>query len=218
MRTITGGRAQGSNAPGSVEVSVIVPSWGKRPTAAGAIDRYRDALETAGTGYEILVLPEPQVWGAAICLGLHRSRGAYVLAGVDDCPAFKDEWVLDALTLAAAGDVVGARIFENDEDEIPRAVSYCGTTELRERGGEIPFAMSPLASRETWAALGPLPPTHAYTDIFIADKARSLRRRVVCCPTWEALHECPTGPSRIDAQVYEAWKEIYAHDGLGVMQ
>ncbi len=210
---IVGGRAQ-SAGDGTVEVSVIVPSWGDRPTAHGAINAYRDALETAGVGYEILVLDVPQVWGAAICLGLKRARGAYILAGVDDCPALNDEWVLDALALAADGDVVGARIFELGggdyaNDPTLRPVPYCTENELRDRGGEMPFAMTPLASRSTWAELGPLPPTHAYTDIYIADSARELGLRVVCCTSWEALHECPTGPSETDAQVYEAWKEVY---------
>lgn len=191
-----------------VELSVIVPAWGDRPQAAGAINRYRDSLESVGASFELLILEEPRVWGAAICLGLHRAKGDYVLAGVDDCPVVNDDWWLHARRLAAGGDVVGACVLD-PRTSPPQRVWFCQPAELDKQQGRIPFAMTPLARRDVWEGFGPLPPTHAYTDIYVADKARKQGRRVVCCQEWKAVHLCQGSASLEDGDVYEAWKEIY---------
>ena len=192
-----------------VDVTVIVPAWGDRPSAAGAINAYRDALDRAQVNYELLVLEEPQVWGAAIVLGLNRAQGEYVLAGVDDCPAVDDGWWPAARRLASEGDVVGCVVLEPRETGPPEPVRYCTPKDLYESGGEVPFAMTPLARRDVWAEIGPVPPTHAYTDIYVADKARSQGRRVMVCPEWRAVHLNQSVAAVEDGQVYDAWKEVY---------
>jgi hypothetical protein len=187
------------------EVSVIVPAWGDRPQAAGAVNAYRDACEQAGVTFELIRLERPQVWGAAICLGLARSSGDFVLAGVDDLLAIGDAWLRPALETASDGHIVGAVVLDPVETPPRRLWPPTGD-------GAIPFAMSPLAHRKLWQQLGPLPPTHAYTDIYVADKARSLGRRVVCCEEWQAVHLCQGVASLEDGQVYDVWRELYLHD------
>lgn len=198
-------RIEQPDRAGGYDITIIVPAWGDRPSAPGAVNAYRDACETGNASYEILVLEKPRVWGAAIILGLHYARGAFVLAGGDDVVAQDDEWLPAALDLAKAGDLVGAVILEPQDTGEPEPAPYCppGVTEL-------PFAITPLALRSTWDELGPLPPTQAYTDVCVAEKAHTLGRRVVVCPQWRAVHLCKSETySDADADVYEAWREMY---------
>lgn len=189
------------------ELSVIVPTLtdgSRRRWAPGVIDAYRQTLEQDRVGFELIMVEDLPSWGLAILQGLAESRGRFVLAAGDDAEPNPGWWPRVRERLDRDGGVVGPMLLNEDGSRY----AWFAARDLHD-GDELPFAAFPVAGRLTWERLQPLCPSHHYSDVYLAERARRLGIPVRLCEAWRMVHYCEALPRPVDETVYRVWRAAF---------
>ena len=186
------------------ELAVIIPTIdGRERELARTLSAYRMTVPLAKV---IICRGFPACgpawnWGAERALGQHRGLRLLHFGADDLVP--QPGWTAEAFDLAAVGVFPGARLL-NDDGSV--------WNHFEPAGSYARFPRVPLLTVEAWAELGPVPPVHYWTDLYLARKGA----RTLVVESYRFVHLLsPTG--RIEARMdsdYQAVERAIASEAL----
>ena len=152
-------------------ISVIVPTVaGREEHLARCLDNYAATTEN----YEVLVIPDKDVCGAAWCEGAERARGTHLHFSADDLYPHAG-WADAAVGVCERGFLPAPRILNSDG-----TLQSCGGSDGWETehptGEQTDFSRIPFLHREQWERIAPhvvsfLRDRHYFTDNAVSTAA-----------------------------------------------
>jgi hypothetical protein len=142
-------------------LSVIVPTITGREHH---LDRCKVAYAAHTTGYELIVVKDEPTCGIAWQAGANLAVGDYLHLSADDLEP-KAGWWQAAVETCDRGSLPAPLVYAADG-----SVQSCGGSwqQLEPDGAETAFTRVPFMSRDQWAKVGPMIPTHYFTDNWVS--------------------------------------------------
>jgi hypothetical protein len=153
-------------------ISVIVPTIQGREHH---LDGCKVAYAAHTEDYELIVVRDEPTCGIAWQAGADLAVGDYLHFSADDINP-RAGWWQAAIETVGQGDLPAGPVFATDG-----SLQSCGGSwgELEPDGAETAFTRVPFMSREQWAKVGPMIPTHYFTDNWVTFRGAQAGIRTV---------------------------------------
>lgn len=157
------------------------------PTITGRehwLERFKASLVAHTKDYELIVIPDRPACGIAWQEGIEKSQGDYVALLPDDSEVHAG-WAEAAMETCDRGFLPAPLVLHTDG-----SIQSCGGTweALEDDGVPTEFTRLPFMSREQIERIGPMIPTHEFSDNWVSHRGRQEGIETVVCQGYKVTH------------------------------
>jgi hypothetical protein len=180
-----------------VEIQAVVP------TIPGREQLLRETVASLEErGIDPVVVPNSPSCGEGWAIGLEASCADYVLLASDDIEVSDISRLETAVARASAGLVVSP-VIVNADGSLQGAGGF---GQRLEDGALARTTIFPFASRQTFQAVSPWPPSNHYCDSWISECAWMLGRGPVVTHGFALVHKIIAPTSAGEVEAYDSWR------------
>lgn len=148
------------------------------------LEKAIDAYKRTTANLEIILVRNAPNCGVVWQYGAEVGTGDYIAFGADDVE-MHDGWWQAATAMIDQGVLPAPLIFETDG-----SIQSCGGSnyKLEPDHAFTEFTRGPIVSRAQWDRIGPMIPTHYYTDNWVSYRGKELDIPTVVCHAYAYTH------------------------------